>query len=305
MSEKELHTAEHIFARALQNLGIDLHVVKVDTESGALGSAIFAENIGIEILQKAEEEANKVIRQALTVSEQFFESIEEAKLRFPSLRLNEERLKGKEKLRLVQIGDYDFAMCKHPHASNTSQIIAFSLASVSHPEGKTKIGFFAGNDALDYMSKIAASALRLSVRHNFDSTSIEERYSALSENNEKLKSEIETLLFHELEIGTRVFYLKNFDISDIYESVRKYLSRNTKENICIIGDSQVMCLGGSSSSLNMKELGAILSKEGIFNGGAKEHSLNGKIADPERAKTLVSEFLSSGGGDANPAAYES
>ncbi len=294
MPSRELHTAEHIFARALQNFGVNLHVIKVDTESGATGTAFFEEKIDVGTLLQASAEVNNVIRKALSVSERFFDSIEKAKLEFPSLRLNEERLQGKEKLRLVKIGDYDFAMCKHLHVENTSQIIAFALSSVSHPDGKTKIEFLAANDAIDYLSKIGSSAILTSTKYNFPATAIGDKYKAMVSHEEELRKEIASLLSAALDSGARVLYLKEFEIGALYEQARKHILRHTSESISLIGDSQIICLSGESSPLDFRALGDRLSQEGLFSGAAKDHSLNGKITNPHRIKSLVEEFIYTG-----------
>ena len=300
MGSKELHTAEHIFARALQNLGVDLHVEKVDTESGSIGIAFFREKIDLDTLSRAEMEANKEISSGLTVSEHVFKSIEEAKAEFPAVRLNEERLEGKESLRLIKIGDYDFAMCKHQHVSNTSQIGAFALVNVSYPEGRTKIEFLSGNDALYYLLRIKSAVLGIAHPRNFPSEKISERYASAESEIKRLEKLIENIFAAMVGAGHNVFYAKGVEISSLYSYAKGYVDKNEYAQLALINESQVLCLTGSQNKLSMERLGKALEEGAGFKGGIKEHSLGGRISDPDKANVMIITFFKQEAQQMNP-----
>ncbi|MEM3827022.1 MAG: hypothetical protein QXR58_00270 [Candidatus Micrarchaeaceae archaeon] len=291
MGSKELHTAEHIFARALQNLGVNLHVEKVDTESGSVGIAIFREKVDQNTLLKAEAEVNSAILDALPVNEFTFRSIEEAKQEFPKVRLNEERLQGQESLRLIKIGDYDFAMCKHQHVSNTSQITAFALTKISYPEGHTKIEFLASADALGYLQKINDAVLSISQQRNFAPEKIAEKYILAESEIQKLEERIKNLFDAMVSTGQAVFYIKGFEVSVFYGYAKRYIEKSGSARLALMNEKQVLCLSGSESRLDMQELGKALKDGAGFEGGIKEHSLSGRISNPDRAKEIIAEFL--------------
>lgn len=290
MGSKELHTAEHIFARSLQNLGVDLHVKKVDTESGNVGSAFFKEKVSIDKLLAAEREVNLVIPKSLQVEEYIFNSIDEAKAKFPTLRFNEERLQGKESMRLVKIGEYDYAMCSRAHAENTSQIRAFALCGVSYPGGDTKVEFLVGEDAIDYLNVINNSVLKLSTSYNFTPDKIEEKYLSILSKNKDLEKDLATFFTSMLNSGQRVFLIKNFEIGMLLDYAKEHIKRNAGDFIALINESRVLCLSGANNRLDLSELSSILKSAG-FEGGIKEHSLSGKILDPDAANKIIADFL--------------
>ncbi len=293
MSEKELHTAEHIFARALQNLGIDLHVLKVDTESGPIGTAIFKEKVELSALANAEHEVNRVISKGLDVSIETFSNLEEAKAKYPKLRLYEERLQGKESYRLVKIGDYDFAMCKHEHVSNTAQIKAFSLKQISYPEGQTKIEFLAGEDAMEYLLDMNERAIEQSIMHNFEPGEIAAKYSQTEERQRKLEKELEELFDAMFSEGQRIFYSKELNVSRLYKFAKKQIDKNEESYVILLNSAQIACMSGSSCDLDLIGLGNTLKELGLLEGAIKEHSINGRISDSKKAYEAIKGFISS------------
>lgn len=90
---QQLHTAEHLFARSLQNQGIEISVRKVDTErEDGIGEAFIKGIIPLEKLLIAEQAANKAIESSLEVSSENLEDINKAIEKFPNLRFNKEML---------------------------------------------------------------------------------------------------------------------------------------------------------------------------------------------------------------------
>jgi alanyl-tRNA synthetase len=291
MGKEELHTAEHIFARALQNLGVDLHVIKVDTENGAVGNAIFNEKIGPELLWKAEREVNAVVSKGWEVSEEACSSLDEAKAKYPKLRMREERLEGKETFRLVMIGDYDYSMCKNRHVGNTSQIRLFTLKNVSYPESHTKIEFLAAEDAVEYLLGIGDGAIGAGIAHNFEPVNLPKMYEKGLQGYAESEAELSTFVEAMLKDGKRVFKVEGIEISKFYKVLRKYIDKNDESYVVFLNERQLLCLWGSKCKTDMAGLGKALLDSSQLTGAVKEGSINGRIKDSEKAYGIIDRFL--------------
>lgn len=163
-----LHTAEHIFARALQEQGLNIHVRKADTyRSDNIGKAYVKEIIPFEKIIEAEKTVNAKIIESIAVTEENFENLDEAMRKNPKLRFNEDRLDKEKQIRVVTIGQYDFSACKHRHVKQTSEIMMFTVKRISYLGGETEIEFLAGYDALLFLLQIKNEVLKSAMDRHF------------------------------------------------------------------------------------------------------------------------------------------
>jgi alanyl-tRNA synthetase len=140
------HTAEHIFIGSLKKLMPNIEVKKVETE-GEKGSAwISSKHLDWQIIFEAEKMTNKIIDEAKVVKEHFFESLEDARKAFPSLRAYGERILGKT--RVIEVDGYDYSACRAEHAKNTKECSFFIVTKFSKA-GKDlfEIEFYVGESA--------------------------------------------------------------------------------------------------------------------------------------------------------------
>ena len=150
-----LHSAEHIFSRSLQNLGLKIEVLKADTfRADGKGFLIVSGKIQMEQLLLAELNVNSVIHKNLDTSIEVFENIKLAESKYPNLRFNEGRLKETKNIRVVKIGNFDVCACKNEHVTNTGEIKAFAIVDISYLRGDTQIEFKTGLDVVTYLIKI-------------------------------------------------------------------------------------------------------------------------------------------------------
>ncbi len=286
-----MHTAEHIFARALQNAGVNLHVLMVDTASGSVGTAIFKEKIDYAVLTKAEHETNAVVREGLKIEVETFADLNEAKAKFPNLRLYEERLKGKESFRLVKIGDYDYAMCKNEHVDDTSQIKAFVLKRVSYPNAQTKIEFFASDVAIDYLVALNDTVMEQGTADNFESEKIADRYRNALKDTSKCGSALEEFFSAMLASGKRVFRLKESEINIFYKTAKSYVEENPGECVTLLNKTQITCVWGDKCTIDMEGMGRALKESSAMSGVVKKNSINGRINDEPSAFKIIKRFI--------------
>lgn len=133
MHNKLAHTAEHAFIGSLQkNLGITLNVRKVEHRKNDSSVIIKLEQLDLETVIKAQREVNLLIQCGRKVKSHSYETLEEAKTRFPHIRVNEERIKQYgPPIRVIEIEGHDIAACAMDHASNLCECEFFLVTKVS------------------------------------------------------------------------------------------------------------------------------------------------------------------------------
>lgn len=133
-----MHTAEHILNQTMLRLHtkersftthIERKKSKVDYR--------FTRDLSEEEKQIIEAKVNKEIASNLEVTEIFL-NIDEAKEIFNLERLPDD---AGNKIRIIQIGDYDSCPCIGQHVSNTSEIGIFKIISSSFNEGVLRMRF--------------------------------------------------------------------------------------------------------------------------------------------------------------------
>ena len=146
-AEAAAHTAEHLFIRSLQDLGVDLTVHVVEQEGFRGKVKLRASRLDWKALVDSMEATNRIIAADLPVKVLSFSSVEEARRAFPRLRTREERLQGK--VRVVQIGEYDVASCAHSHAMSTGRASLFVIEDFHSLTGSSyEFSFVTGPEAL-------------------------------------------------------------------------------------------------------------------------------------------------------------
>ncbi|MEM3451302.1 MAG: hypothetical protein QW830_02710, partial [Nitrososphaerales archaeon] len=140
------HTAEHVFMGSLKRLVPNIEVKKVEIEGEKGVVIVSSKYLDWQIIFEAEKMTNKVIDEAKEIKEHFFDSLEDAKKAFPSLRAYEERIKGKT--RVIEVDGYDYSACRAEHAKNTKECLFFIVTKFSKA-GKNlfKIEFYVGENA--------------------------------------------------------------------------------------------------------------------------------------------------------------
>ncbi|MFQ6135250.1 MAG: DHHA1 domain-containing protein [Nitrososphaerales archaeon] len=140
------HTAEHLFAGSLRKIRPDVTILKVDQAEGRNSIYVGAKSLDWDTVLKAEEMANRVISEGRDIKEHFFDSLEDARRRFPEARAMEERITGG--VRIVEVEGYDYAACIREHASNTRECDFFLVTRVVKAGGEGfQIDFLVGEDA--------------------------------------------------------------------------------------------------------------------------------------------------------------
>lgn len=152
------HTAEHVFIRALQNLGKDILVRKV--EHGEINKTyVECDDLTLDEIYKAECITNDIIDKGRQIKEHIFNSLDEAKERFPNLRAYEERLANN--IRVIEIDGYDYTACIKDHVKNTRECEFFLIKHISMEKNIYEIEFFSGREAKRQALEFGIICLRL------------------------------------------------------------------------------------------------------------------------------------------------
>ncbi len=271
-----LHTAEHIFARALQEQGLNIHVRKADTyRSDNIGKAYVKEIIPFEKIIEAEKTVNAKIIENLAVKEENFENLDEATKNNPKLRFNEDRLDKEKEVRVISIGDYDFSACKHRHVKQTSEIMMFTVKRISYLGGETEIEFLAGYDALLFLLQIKNEVLKSAMDRHF----VPEKISVYIKNENERVIEVEKeekeMLYRLLENNHNLIILKGVKISKFYGELNYFIKTHSDMCIGITNLQQITIMKGKNCKTDLLKLGEKL-KTLNFSGSINESSINGK-----------------------------
>lgn len=138
--DTRMHTAEHLLNRTMVKfIGSDrcfsAHIEKKKSKC----DYYLDKDPGEDKIKKVEDKVNEVIKEDLPVKEEYI-SLEEAKQKFDLSRVPESTL-GQEKIRIIQIGDYDAATCNGPHVNSTSELGEFKIISYDFQDGVLRIRY--------------------------------------------------------------------------------------------------------------------------------------------------------------------
>ena len=195
------HTAEHLFAGSLRKLRSDLTVLKVDQSDTRNSIFVDVENLDWETILEAELMTNKLICEGRNIIEHFFNSLKDAKLKFPDVRSMEERITGAT--RIVEIDGYDYAACSQKHASNTSECDFFMVTRIIKANGGLKIDFLVGDDAKQKALALSKITLKISNTLGASINSVEKTIENMCDELKNLRSSLSS--FSEKELANIPF----------------------------------------------------------------------------------------------------
>ena len=168
------HTAEHIFMRALTNIKPDLRVLRVEHVGYENRILVSVDDLTWDDVIKATYITNMVILDDRSVRIEYFNSMEEAKNRYPDIRAYEERIVGR--VRVVVIDGYDVAACMMPHVDRTGKSYIFLPLSLNRAKrGRYLITYSVYTQALDRAIRASMIIDKLTVLYSADIDEILDR----------------------------------------------------------------------------------------------------------------------------------
>lgn len=136
--DPRMHSAEHILNQTMVRMfnkgrSFSAHIEKKKSKC----DYYFDRELTPSELSEIENKVNEVIKQNLSVKEEFL-SREEAQKNFSLDKLPEQ---AGDTIRIIKIGDYDACPCIGTHVSSTREIGEFKIISSSFDNGVLRIRF--------------------------------------------------------------------------------------------------------------------------------------------------------------------
>ena len=133
-----MHSAEHILNQTMVRMfnkgrSFSNHIEKKKSKC----DYHFDRDLTATEIETIENKVNDVIRQNLSVVEEFYETVKAEK----NFNLNKLPENAGDKIRIINIGDYDACPCSGLHVSHTKEIGRFKIISSNYNDGVLRIRF--------------------------------------------------------------------------------------------------------------------------------------------------------------------
>ena len=135
---KPMHTAEHILNQVMLRhfTGERSFTTHIERKKSKVDYN-FSRSLSNEELEMIENSVNSTIDKKLNVAEKFLD-VDKASKIFDLSRLPND---SSDKIRIIEIGDFDACPCIGQHVTNTSEIGKFKIVSSDHDGKKLRIRF--------------------------------------------------------------------------------------------------------------------------------------------------------------------
>ncbi len=271
------HSGQHILSQAFVTIA---NIATISAHLGENESTIelSAEAIDDEILWKTEQLTNEIVRDNLPVSTGFYSRKELKNL--PVRKIPE----GKDKYRIVQIGDFECTTCAGTHVRNTGEIGLVKIIGHENIRNHVRILFLCGQGAIeDYYQKNKVIDL-LSSKLTCHFLDFNEAVDKLQKYNALLKKENSSLNRKLLPYEIENLKTKAFDLNGVGLVIETFKNRDSKD---IIELGNKLCKSFESVAL-------LAAEDRIFIFVSK----NVNIAASELAQLFMEKYEGRGGGGA-------
>jgi alanyl-tRNA synthetase len=156
LSLVRMHTGEHILFKSLQTVLGEITLDKINLDVDESSLFIFAKSVVWDSLFKAEELANKIIKEDRPVIHKEYNK--EDAVVMQKLRIKPERI-ASDTVRVVEVEGFDFSACTGTHAASTGLVGNLLITKFGFVKGSWEIRFKANlkDEFFDY-AKVARKA---------------------------------------------------------------------------------------------------------------------------------------------------
>ncbi|MDD7305352.1 MAG: hypothetical protein PUG67_02045 [Peptoniphilaceae bacterium] len=269
-----IQTAYHIMDGYFHKKG--LYVTEVSSDPENLWFEVNQKNISKEELDKAEDFANKVIR-------------EDIKLKFTYINgkdYPDDFYKQFDELRIVTIEGVDEQPCGTCHVESTGQIGSFVFLNTENTKRGTKVHVGIGQNASKLLKKANNDLIELGKILSTSSDQVVERANELvlmhKNDQKKIKDLEESLLKYRVKdidnLEGRLAYLENEPSANIRNLGQELLnSKSNKRAIYTIENNQVFFALISDEDKTRDYLNKLKDKSIIVKGGGSNKLVSGKF----------------------------
>lgn len=223
MHNKLAHTAEHAFIGSLQKiLATTLKVRKVEHREKDSSVIINLSNLDLETVIEAQYEVNALINSGRKVKTHSFETMDKARLQFPELRANEERIKlSDQPIRVIEIEGHDIAACAMNHVSDLRECEFFFVTRISRLGGAAEyeINFAVQNQAKEASIILSKKLLHICHYLGANMNTIENTVKKLNEERKLYATKIKRLTIEYLNKIEPTVIVENRRVNLIYEDI--------------------------------------------------------------------------------------
>jgi alanyl-tRNA synthetase len=165
-------------------LGMTLNVRKVEHREKDSNVIVRLPDLDLQTVKDAQYEVNSLIQTGRKIKTYSFQSMDDAKKRFPNLRANEARIKQKnEPIRVIEIEGHDVAACAMDHTSDLRECEFFLITRVSKTGGgkEYEIGFAVQNQAKEASIILSQKLLNICRSLGANMNTVENTVNKMSE----------------------------------------------------------------------------------------------------------------------------
>jgi alanyl-tRNA synthetase len=314
MHNKLAHTAEHAFMGSLQKLlGMTLDVRKVEHHEKDSNVIVRLSDLDLQTVRDAQYEVNSLIQTGRKIKTYSFQTMDDAKKRFPNLRANEARIKQKnEPIRVIEIEGHDVAACAMDHTSNLRECEFFLITRVSKTRGgkEYEIGFAVQNQAKEASIVMSQKLLNICRGLGANMNTVENTVNKMNEERDvcelKLKHLTEERLTkiesREIGVNEKVKLIQDvlygLDDREIQDFVGKKISTSQENTIVLIvhipNDVEEMAsvIFARTQPLERIDCSKLLSQLSFLGakGGGKPSFVRG-VVEKENMNLLINQII--------------
>jgi len=280
---QRMHSAEHVFVQSLIRQNKSIVVEKVELGDIASKVFVFADKLNWYTIFKAEELANNIIKEGKDITIKEISKDEAAKL--GDIRIRLDRING-DKVRVVEVKDFDVSACAGEHCSNTSQIGGFLVTGFNALGNKYEIRFKVDiiDDLFEDSRKIREllTLLNCPKEKAFEIVrNLQEKNKSLTEQLREIQKEMPLKVDTERAGSVNLVYgnFDNYERLILMRKINDYL--NEKTVVCFLNTADkgtyIIISVSEDSGKNANELLQGILKEFNGKGGGKEKFASGFV----------------------------
>jgi alanyl-tRNA synthetase len=220
-------------------LGKTIDVRKVEHHEKDSNVIVRLSDLDLQAVKDAQYEVNSLIQTGRKIKTHSFQTMDDAKIRFPSLRANEVRIKLKDgPIRVIEIEGHDVAACAMDHASNLSECEFFLVTRVSRTggAGEYEISFAVQNQAKEASIRLSQKLLNICQSLGANVNTVENTVRKLNEERRMYEEKLKRLTSD---------YLDKIKPTALDDSGKIYL---TQEILCGLDDEEIKSFAGKKIS---------------------------------------------------------
>ncbi len=290
------HTATHIINGAAKRVLGD-HVWQAGAKKHKDRARIDLTHYEIpskEEVKKIEEKANQAIKKELEIEKKVM-SKRDAEEKY-GFRIYQGGYVPGNKVRIVDIKNWDTEACGGTHCNNTREVGAIKITRVSKKQdGVIRMEYTAGEKLRELLEEKEEKLNQIAETVKSNPNKVVEKVKKMKEEwkeREKKIKELRNKIAHgeDMDKGEKVRYLENADMELMQRIADKQIKENPESYIILITEGSVLGKKGNECNVDIKKY--VEKAAGIMEGsaGGNEYEIKGGGPKKEKAKKAYKEI---------------